>query len=109
MPMEPVDDLERRAVADALVFNHAALVEAECRELVPGILAHPARALALLQSAASAGGDQVSTGSTTEGAASPTEGEGSLRDASSLGSSGQATTDRTAYERAFAGILARAR
>jgi hypothetical protein len=34
---------------------------------------------------------------------------GSLRDASSLGSSGQATTDRTAYERAFSGILARAR
>ncbi|HET6652275.1 MAG TPA: DUF222 domain-containing protein [Nocardioides sp.] len=33
--MEPVvDDLERRAVADALVSNHAALVEAECRELV---------------------------------------------------------------------------
>ena len=33
--MEPVlDDLERRAVADALVSNHAALVAAECRELV---------------------------------------------------------------------------
>jgi hypothetical protein len=30
--MEPVaDDLERQAVADALVSNHAALVEAECR------------------------------------------------------------------------------
>ena len=29
-----VDDLERRSVADALVSNHAALVEAECRELV---------------------------------------------------------------------------
>ncbi len=34
MPMEPVDDLERQAVADALVSNHAALVESECRELV---------------------------------------------------------------------------
>ncbi|HET6653572.1 MAG TPA: hypothetical protein VFH10_13085 [Nocardioides sp.] len=33
--MEPVvDDLERRAVADALVSNHASLVAAECRELV---------------------------------------------------------------------------
>ena len=33
--MEPVvDDLERRSVADALVANHAALVQAECRELV---------------------------------------------------------------------------
>ncbi len=33
--MEPVvDDLERRTVADALVANHAALVQAECRELV---------------------------------------------------------------------------
>ncbi len=31
-----------------------------------GILAHPARALALLRSATSVGGDQVSTGSTTE-------------------------------------------
>ncbi len=47
-----------------------------------GILAQPARALALLQSA---GGDQVSTGSTTEGAESTTEGAGSLRDASVLG------------------------
>ncbi len=46
-----------------------------------GILAQPARALALLQSA---GGDQVSTGSTTEGAESTTEGAGSLRDASVL-------------------------
>jgi hypothetical protein len=35
MGMEPVaDDLERQAVADALVSNHAALVESECRELV---------------------------------------------------------------------------
>ena len=33
--MDPVvDDLERQAVADALVSNHAALVESECRELV---------------------------------------------------------------------------
>ncbi|HET6654323.1 MAG TPA: DUF222 domain-containing protein, partial [Nocardioides sp.] len=32
-----------------------------------GILAHPARALALLRSASSVGGDQVSTGSTTGG------------------------------------------
>ncbi len=40
-----------------------------------GILAHPARALALLQSAGSAGGDQVSTGSTTDGAASTTGGD----------------------------------
>ncbi|HET6653523.1 MAG TPA: DUF222 domain-containing protein [Nocardioides sp.] len=33
--MEPVaDDLERQAVADALVSNHATPVEAECRELV---------------------------------------------------------------------------
>ena len=29
-----VDDLERQTVADALVSNHAALVAAECRELV---------------------------------------------------------------------------
>ncbi len=33
--MEPVvDDLERQAVADALVSNHSTLVESECRELV---------------------------------------------------------------------------
>ena len=29
-----MDDLERQAVADALVSNHANLVESECRELV---------------------------------------------------------------------------
>ena len=35
MGMDPVvDDLERQAVADALVSNHAAMVESECRELV---------------------------------------------------------------------------
>ncbi len=58
-----------------------------------GILAHPARALALLRSA---GGDLVSTGSTTEQVESPTEGAGSLRDASSLGGlvSTGSTTER---------------
>ncbi len=40
-----------------------------------GILGHPARALALLQSAGSVGGDQVSTGSTTDEPASTTGGD----------------------------------
>ncbi len=50
-----------------------------------GILAHPARALTLLQSAGSVGGNQVSTGSTTDEAEPTTEGAGALRGASSLG------------------------
>ncbi len=43
-----VDDLERRSVADALVANHAALVQAECRELVLAAQwadLHPAEAI----------------------------------------------------------------